>query len=117
MDIPEGYKLLKDKDIIPKECFCFGELESGAFGWGKPSEALIGQSFCDGWAKHPDFIVVLKKDFPYIWFWRKKLPERKATPCRVLTRSKRMNSALIEFEDGYRVISSRNAIRKRKYET
>lgn len=53
-------------------------------------------------------------DYPYIWFWRKKLPERKDKPCRVLVRSSRMNSALIEFEDGFRVVSSRNAVRKIK---
>jgi len=50
-------------------------------------------------------------DFKYIWFWRKKLPDRKDTKCRVLARGG-MNSILIEFEDGLRVITSRYAIRK-----
>jgi len=53
-------------------------------------------------------------DFPYIWFWIKKLPGRKNQPCRILIRSRRMNSALIEFEDGFKVISSRHAVRRRK---
>lgn len=36
---------------------------------------------------------------------------RKGQLCRVLVRGK-MNSALIEFKDGYRAIVSRNALRK-----
>ncbi len=52
--------------------------------------------------------------YPYIWFWKVKLPDRKNSPCRVLVRSGKLNSALIEFEDGFKVVSSRNAIRKRK---
>jgi len=46
----------------------------------------------------------------YIWYWRKKLPERKNQRCRILARGK-MNSVLVEFEDGYRVITSRYAVR------
>ena len=52
-------------------------------------------------------------DYPYVWAWRKKLPERKGQPCRVLVRS-RMNSALVEFADGWQVVTSRNALRLRK---
>jgi hypothetical protein len=37
---------------------------------------------------------------------------RKGEPCRVLARGA-MNSALIEFEDGFRTIASRNALRVR----
>ena len=50
---------------------------------------------------------------PYYWFWRKRLPDRKGQPCRVLVRGK-MNSALVEFPDGYRVVTSRFAVRRRK---
>jgi hypothetical protein len=46
-----------------------------------------------------------------IWWWRKWLPERKGHRCRVLARGA-MNAALIEFEDGKRVVASRYAIRK-----
>ncbi len=49
--------------------------------------------------------------FDRVWFWRKWLPERKGQRCRIIARGK-MNAALIEFEDGYRVISSRYAVRK-----
>lgn len=45
------------------------------------------------------------------WFWRKYLGERRGQPCRVIAVG-RMNSALVEFEDGYRVITSRYAVRK-----
>jgi hypothetical protein len=50
--------------------------------------------------------------FEYIWFWKKKLPERKGHNCRIIQRGN-MNSILIEFEDGFKVISSRYAIRKK----
>jgi hypothetical protein len=51
--------------------------------------------------------------YPYIWRVKSRLPERKGTLCRVLARGK-MNSALVEFEDGYKVITSRNYFRKVK---
>jgi len=46
----------------------------------------------------------------YTWFWRNRLPERKGTPCKILARGK-MNSILVEFSDGYKVITSRYAAR------
>ena len=49
--------------------------------------------------------------YPYIWRVKTRLPERKGQRCAVLARGK-MNSALIVFEDGYKVVSSRNYIRK-----
>jgi hypothetical protein len=45
------------------------------------------------------------------WRWRKWLPERYGQSCRVLANG-RLNSALVEFEDGHRVITSRYAVRK-----
>lgn len=45
------------------------------------------------------------------WHWRKWLPERHGQLCRVLATG-RMNSALVEFEDGHKVITSRYAVRK-----
>lgn len=50
-------------------------------------------------------------DFNYIWFWKKKLPDRKNDKCRVIARGK-LNSILIEFEDGFKVVTSRYAVRK-----
>ncbi len=50
-------------------------------------------------------------DFPYVWRVRTRLPERFGQRCRMLARGK-MNNAMIEFEDGYKVITSRNYIRK-----
>ena len=49
----------------------------------------------------------------HVWYWKKKLPERKGQMCRVLARGKK-NSILVEFKDGYRVITSRFAVRKEK---
>lgn len=50
----------------------------------------------------------------YIWRVRTRLPERYMAPCKVIARGKR-NTCLVEFEDGYRVTTSRNYIMK--YET
>ena len=49
--------------------------------------------------------------YDHKWFWIAKLGDRKDQPCRVLARGK-MNSILVEFEDGFRVITSRYAVRK-----
>lgn len=57
-------------------------------------------------------------DFPYVWRWGTcggKYPvlgKRKGRRCRVLVRGRRMNSARIEFEDGWTVIASRNGLRR-----
>lgn len=48
--------------------------------------------------------------FDRYWRIRKWLPDRWGQPCRVVARG-RLNSALIEFADGYRVITSRNFVR------
>ena len=56
--------------------------------------------------------------FPYLYAWRRYLGmpvcegTRKGMPCRVIVRGAR-NSALVEFEDGYTAITSRNALRRR----
>lgn len=46
---------------------------------------------------------------PYIYRWNRQ--GRKGHPCRVLARGT-LNSCLVEFADGYRMVTSRNAIRK-----
>lgn len=47
----------------------------------------------------------------HYWRWHKYLPDRFGFACRVIVTGA-LNSALIEFEDGYRVVSSRYAVRK-----
>lgn len=47
----------------------------------------------------------------HVWYWRALLGDRKGEPCRVLARGK-MNSCLVEFADGHRVITSRHAVRR-----
>jgi hypothetical protein len=51
-------------------------------------------------------------DYDHIWWWRKRLPEFKGRPCRVVARGS-LNSALVEFPNGARVVTSRYAVRKR----
>lgn len=48
----------------------------------------------------------------YRWHWRARLPERHGTLCRVLVRGA-LNSILVEFlADGWRVVTSRHAVRR-----
>ena len=47
----------------------------------------------------------------YVWRWRARLPERWGHRCRVVARG-RLNSILVEFEDGFRVVTSRYAVRR-----
>ncbi|HEV2131804.1 MAG TPA: hypothetical protein VGR27_11905 [Longimicrobiaceae bacterium] len=49
--------------------------------------------------------------FDHLWYWRSRLPARKGERCRVLARG-RMNTILVEFLDGFRVTTSRHAVRK-----
>jgi hypothetical protein len=51
--------------------------------------------------------------YDHVWHWRSRLPERKGTACRVVARSRRLGSVLVEFEDGFRVVASRYAVRRR----
>lgn len=48
-------------------------------------------------------------DWPYVFFWNRL--GRKGQRCKVTARGK-LNSCRVEFEDGFKVITSRNAIRK-----
>lgn len=48
--------------------------------------------------------------YSYVYFWSRQ--GRKGQPCRVIARGK-LNSCCVEFEDGYKMITSRNAIRRR----
>lgn len=50
--------------------------------------------------------------FDQVWFWKSRLPDRKGQSCRIVTRGK-MNSILVEFEDGFRAVTSRYAVRRR----
>lgn len=49
--------------------------------------------------------------FPLYWRVRRRLPERYRQKCRVLTRG-RLNTVLVEFEDGFRVTTSGNYLRR-----
>lgn len=45
------------------------------------------------------------------WWWKAKLGDRHGQPCAVLARGK-MNSSLVAFADGHRVLTSRHAVRR-----
>lgn len=56
-------------------------------------------------------------DFGYVWRWSKwpraswdAAGERKGQRCRLLVRGRRMNSVLVEFEDGSRFVTSANGL-------
>jgi len=51
--------------------------------------------------------------FPLAWRVLTRLPERKGQPCRMAVRARTMNSCLVEFPDGFRVVTSRNYVRRR----
>jgi hypothetical protein len=60
--------------------------------------------------------MAMHNPFPYRYAWRAHYPRtlaRQGQACRVLARGK-MNSAVIEFEDGYGAVVSRNALRRRE---
>ncbi len=46
-----------------------------------------------------------------IWYWRKRLGGRKGQRCRIVVAGK-MNTVLIEFEDGKRFTTSGWGLRK-----
>lgn len=58
-------------------------------------------------------------DYPYVWFlrkwprssWDSPGSERKGQRCRLLASGAR-RSALVEFEDGYQVVTSLLGLRK-----
>lgn len=56
-------------------------------------------------------------EYPYVWHWRDGGPrqraalDRKGQRCRVIVRGSNGN-LLIEFEDGFRTVAPRHAIRK-----
>ena len=48
-------------------------------------------------------------EFPYIYRWNRC--GRKGQRCAVIVRGK-MNSCLVVFDDGFKMVTSRNAIRR-----
>jgi hypothetical protein len=52
-------------------------------------------------------------NYPYVWTWKTRLPDRRGQHLKVIVRGA-LNSCLVEFADGQRFVTSRNALRKRK---
>lgn len=68
---------------------------------------LGGESLVVKWGESPKMTEQL-----YVYRWnRPGLPGRKGTLCRVMVRGK-MNSCAVEFLDGFRAVTSRNALRR-----
>ena len=55
--------------------------------------------------------MIAQSEYNYIWWWRKRLPERKGERCKVTARGA-MNNIRVEFPDGFAVITSRFAVRR-----
>jgi hypothetical protein len=52
-----------------------------------------------------------EKTYPYIFRWERQ--GRKGKFCRITVRGRKMNSVLLEFEDGGMMVTSANAIKRR----
>ena len=52
-------------------------------------------------------------EYPYVWYWPRRLLDRKGQRCKVTARGS-MNNIRVEFPDGFAVITSRFAVRKAK---
>jgi len=52
------------------------------------------------------------EEFNHYWYWKSKLGDRNRKKCKVIARGGRMNTIVVEFEDGHKVSTSRHAVRK-----
>ena len=91
------------KDLTEKVCATTGQISSNKRRIRKNSAPIVGQKTAES-------------EYPYVYAWgpRGNLPgamSRKGERCRLLCRGA-MNSAAVEFEDGFRAVVSRNALRK-----
>jgi hypothetical protein len=73
---------------------------------------------CAGGESHqrteePTVSDVAALEYPYVWRWRVRLPERFGQCCQVTARGS-LNSVRVEFPDGCWVITSRWAVRRRR---
>jgi len=56
---------------------------------------------------------MINNKMTHIWFWKSRLPERKGQFCRILKQGKK-NTILVEFADGFKIVTSHYIIRKIK---
>lgn len=54
----------------------------------------------------------MRSEFPLVYRWGNNplRQSRKGQRCRVVVRSRRMRSVLVEFEDGFRMVTSARAV-------
>jgi hypothetical protein len=92
------------------------EISSVEFRGEKSWRALPGSRACPAEAtalQSRAGVTPGPSDFRYRYGWNRM--GRKGQACAVLARGK-MNSCLVQFEDGYTAVTSRNALRRRKVE-
>lgn len=53
--------------------------------------------------------------YPFVWRVRCRLPERHGQRCRILKNGRKWTSS-VEFEDGFRVVTSRRYLRRARTE-
>jgi hypothetical protein len=58
--------------------------------------------------------VGMHESLDHIWVWKQRLPERKGQKCRVPIRTKAGHNCLVEFSEGFTVITSQWAVRKER---
>ena len=63
------------------------------------------------YAPKSEWPVSVLRGLGFVYFYRWNRQGRKGERCRVLTSGK-MNSCLVEFLDKYKMVTSRNALRK-----
>lgn len=89
--------------MVAAECpFCWHTFSSG----GEDAEKLVMELFMGHVEREH-----APKPYPYRWAWKKRLPERTGQPCKLLVVGK-LNNVLLEFQDGYKVVTDRRGIRR-----
>lgn len=114
-DAPRTHNVrsVRDKELIRQLQRCSTEIAEMETQHDVP--ALLVTLGVTDWKREQELIYkLLSVDcFPYEWKWKTRMGERYGQPCAMVAKG-RMNSVLLEFPDGYRVVTSLNGIRRRK---
>ena len=52
-------------------------------------------------------------EWPYVWYWRRRHPERRGQHCKLVGPPTQLADCLIEFPDGCKIRAPRAAVRRR----
>lgn len=72
-----------------------------------------GPGRCSRRPSFPTLACPGNEAYPLYWRVRTRYPERFGQPCRIRIRARRMNTVLVEFEDGFWTITSGWYVRRR----